>query len=274
MGLTASLMCRCYVEGKAKPCPFPEWFEYDPSTMPALHAEFEDPDEAEEVFESFQAWLETACEHPKMEYAREFIAGWSSFRQFIAALKELGEAHFPTLIDQLYDGGEGVTPVELVPTMLEELERFEARQSELLQAVLVDAERDEIVSMGSDTVGGVLVLDRVTGYSLGFDKQGFFVLDRYEMNRQYFRARVVEQRLLHPETQEVEFVDQETGRSFRCRAAFGKQVTGEDGIPRMYLAQFQVELRPILPERYVHITAPLRRILHMAQQVGNPIRWL
>jgi hypothetical protein len=203
----------------------------------------------------------------------EFIASWKGFRNFSEALAELGDEQFPTIIDQLPDGDEGITSPDKAGAMLDELGRFIAQQENITQAVLVDSERDEDISMGSNVMGGVLAMDRVSGYDLGFDRTGFFVRDRWEMNRDLFRAMRVEQKLIHPEEHTVEYIDRHTGQSFRCSVPFGKPVPAVDGIPRMYLRRFHVELRPTAPDRFAYITDPLRVVLSRAVSENASIRW-
>jgi len=273
MGIQASVMCRCYALGQTTPCPFPQAFQADPAAMPALLLDFDDLDEAAEAQQRFLAWLERCCPHPRMEQRREFIASWRSYRQFVEALEQLGEEAFPLLYEQLPQGQDGITAPELAQPMLEELALFEARQSDLRQVVLFDDERGQVISMGSDVLRGALALDRLTGYDLGFDEQGFFIRDRLEYDRLLFRARRVEQRLLHPDSLEVEYVDLDGEQRLRCRAAFGPLAVDEAGIPRMALQRFSVQEQAMAQGRFAYIVEPLRRILQAAQETGHPVRW-
>ncbi|MCS6834962.1 MAG: hypothetical protein NZ750_02965 [Anaerolineae bacterium] len=273
MGIQASVMCRCYALGQTSPCPYPEALQADPAAMPSLRLDFDDLDEAAEAQERFLAWLERCCPHPRMEQRREFIASWRGYRRFVEALEQLGEDAFPLLYEQLPEGQDGVTPAELAQPMLEELAQFEAGQTSLRQIVLFDDERGQIISMGSDVLKGALALDRLTGYDLGFDDLGFFVRDRLELNRLLFRARHVEQRLLSAEDLEVEYIDRDSGQSFRCRAAFGPRTTDADGFVRMAFLRFSVQEQPMATGRFDYILQPLRRILQAAHETGHPVRW-
>lgn len=270
MGINATVMCNCYREGRARPCPVPEHFYYDPSVTPSL-----DLDVAghEEEHARFKSWLLEACPHPYMVYASEFISSWRGFRTFSDAVEELGVGQFPMLNAQLPGGDDGITIPRDSVLMLEEIALFEAKDSVMVQAVLVDTDRNVDISMGSHVLGGALTMDRVSGYDLGFDNQGFFVRDRWEGNRDLFRAMNVEQRLLHPEDLTVEYFDMDGGNSFRCKVPFGKPDVGEDGVPRMFLQHFHVALRPTSPDRFAYILAPLKRILEASIEMGNPIRW-
>lgn len=270
MGISATVLCRDYPEGRTTPCPFPEHFHYDPAAAPALDLPYADNEEAHATF---REWLLTCCDHPNMIYAQEFIAGWRAYRVFAEVLEDLGTDAFPLLNRELPDGEDGLTTPQRAAQMLAEIERFEALETVGEQAVLVDDERGEDMSVGSDVMGGALTMDRVSGYDVGFDESGFFVRDRWELNRLLFHARHVEQRLIHPENLQVEYVNRDSGATFLCSVPLGKSITGEDGTPRMYLQLFSVELRPMGPSRFVHITGPLKRILQASIEVGNPIRW-
>lgn len=203
----------------------------------------------------------------------EFISSWKGFRAFQDAMEALGDEKFPMIIDQLPDGDEGETSAEKAAIMLRELDVFEAEQSNITQPVLVDTERGIDVSMGSNVLGGALTLDRETGFDLGFDEKGFFVRDRWELNRELFRAMRVEQELLHPETHQVEYRDRDGDRTFICSTPFGTITTGDDGVPRMALRHFHIELRPSGEQRFAYLTVPLRSVLEASIASGNAIRW-
>jgi hypothetical protein len=203
----------------------------------------------------------------------EFIASWKGFQQFVNALDTLGSEQFPTILDQLPDGDEGETSSDKAAIMLRELEHFSEQQANIKQAILVDTERDCDISMGSNVMGGVLSMDRVSGYDLGFNENGFFVRDRWEMNRILFQAMKVEQRLIHPESHTVEYVDLDSGQTFRCNVPFGKPLPGDDGTPRMLLQCFHVALRPTPPSRFAYIVSPLRSVLENSVTSGDTIRW-
>lgn len=203
----------------------------------------------------------------------EFITSWKGFSAFNDAMNQLGTAHFPMIIEQLPDGDEGFTSPQKAATMLDELTYFIQMQEQVSQAVLVDTERGGDISMGSNVMGGALTMDRVSGYDLGFDEDGFFVRDRWEMNRILFQAMRVQQNLILPEEHTVEYVNLDTGQTFQCNTPFGKPITADDGIPRMLLYQFHVEVRPTAPNRFAYITDPLRVVLEYAVEHDHEIQW-
>jgi hypothetical protein len=204
----------------------------------------------------------------------EFISSWKGYQQFMDALDELGAEQFQMIIDQLPDGDEGETSAEKAAVMLRELENFIEQQSQIQQAILVDSERGGDVSMGSNVLGGVLSMDRVSGYDLGFDENGFFVRDRLELNRELFRAMRVQQNLIHPESLTVEYVNLDDGRTFQCNVPFGKPTTGDDGFPRMMLQKFHIELRSTPPNRFSYIVRPLKSVLEASIESGDSIQWV
>lgn len=274
MGITASVMCRCYQEGRTTPCPFPDQFVADPQAMPSLEWSYEpDEDEAAEAYEELQAWLATCCPHPNLIYAQEFIASWKGYQAFSDALEELGAGRFPHLMAHLPDGDEGVTAPTVAAAMLNELDDFARLQSAVRHPVLIDDERGEVISMGSHILNGALSVDTMNGLDIGFNAQGFFVRDRWEMNRLLFQSMHFEQRLLHPESSQVEYVDVASGRSFVCNTPFGSIMTGENGLPRMAFLRMRVDLQPSAEGRFAYIVEPLRRILQAAVEMNHPVRW-
>lgn len=274
MGIVASVMCNCYRDGKTTPCPFPQQFFADPAALPGLRWD-EDPgeSEAEAAYAVLRLWLATCCDHPDMNQASAFIASWKGYQAFSDALDALGAEHFPALRAHLPGGDDGTTPPDAAAAMLAELDAFAQAQSQVPYAVLVDSERNEIISHGSHTLKGALKIDVNSGFDVGYDADGFFVRDRWEMNRLVFRAMRLEQRLLHPETLQVEYVDLDTGRMFACNTPFGQAFIGEHGLPRMVYERLHVELLPSPENRFAYITDPLRRVLQASLQTGNPVRW-
>jgi len=271
MGLSASVMCRCYVDGRTTPCPYPEHFHPDPTLSPSLLPPLDAYDQADTIFRD---WLRHCCEHPNMNAVATFVSSWKGYRMFMDALHDSGDEYYPTLIAELPDhNGVGYTPAEKSELALAELQYFLAQSVVTQRAVLVDTERSRDVSLGSDIRNGALTMDRVTGFDIGFDETGFFVRDRWELDRVLFQAVHVEQYVIHPEEHQVLFIDAESGREFTCHAPFGKIVSGEDGIPRAYLQHFHVEVRPISPRHFRYITKPLMTVFQASVETGNPVRW-
>ena len=88
MGLDASVMCRCWAEGRTKPPPCdPAELHVDEDGYLSLIGARRDD---EKLQDALWAWEETACEHPGMDAASERISNWSGYRQFQEALAHGG----------------------------------------------------------------------------------------------------------------------------------------------------------------------------------------
>lgn len=271
MGISAKVTSNCYQEGKTTPCPFPEEFEIDEVRGPILNIKYIGN---EQKYKRFWDWLKTCCDYPDMLRANEFISSWRDYYTFRDALLSVGKEHFPMLLDNLPDGDErGITTADLSAKALGELAYFQSLEYVDESAVLVDTERNQDVSKGSNVLGGALTMDRVSGFDLGFDDEGFFVRDRWELNRELFRAKRVQQILLNPEDMYVEYKDLDSDKIFRCSAPFGQIITGEDGLPRAYLKDFHIEMRPVPPSRFAYILDPLTRVFEASVETGNAVRW-
>jgi len=271
MGITAKVTSNCYRDGKATPCPFPDEFVIDEVRGPMLTVKYLGN---EQKYKRFWDWLKECCEYPDMLRANEFVASWRDFYTFMDALKAVGVDHFPTLIEHLPDGDErGITPADASAQALEEIAYFKSLSAVDQSAVLVDTERGQDVSKGSNVLGGALTMDRVSGFDLGFDDDGFFVRDRWELNRELFRAMRVRQTVINPEEYMVEYHDLDSDKTFRCSAPFGQMIHGDDGLPRAYLQQFHIEIREVPPTRYAYILDPLTRVFEASVETGNAVRW-
>ncbi len=271
MGITAKVTSNCFRDGKSTPCPFPDDFVIDEVRGPMLKMKYIGN---EQKYKQFWDWLKECCEYPDMLRANEFVSSWRDFYTFQDALKAVGVQHFPMLLKHLPDGDDrGITSAEEAVPALEEIAYFKSLDAVDVSAVLVDTEREQDVSKGSNVLGGALTMDRVSGFDLGFDDDGFFVRDRWELNRELFRAMRVQQTVINPEDYLVEYRDLDTGRVFQCSAPFGQMIAGDDGLPRAYLKTFHVELRQVAPTRYAYILDPLIRVFEASVETGNAVRW-
>lgn len=271
MGISAKVTSNCYKEGKSTPCPYPEEFVIDEIRGPRLTIDYVGN---EAKYDRFWEWLKTCCEYPDMLRANEFIASWRGYNNFREALEHIGEEHFFVLLEHLPDGDErGITVADISKQALQEIAYFTSLDHIEETAILVDTERKQDISKGSDVLGGALAMDRLTGYDLGFDKNGFFVRDRWELNRELFRAMRVQQTLMSPEDLRVQYHNLDSDFSFECNTPFGQILTGEDGLPRTYLHLFHIEMRPVQPNRYAYILDPLTRVFEASVETGNAVRW-
>ena len=107
MGLDATVMCNCFREGKTTPPPFPrDWLEIDEEGYLNLVEEYD----SAENWGKHYAWQQSCCQHEGMDFACEHISNWAGYRQFQAALGEVGWQYFPVLEEQLPNANGGLTP--------------------------------------------------------------------------------------------------------------------------------------------------------------------
>jgi hypothetical protein len=275
MGLDASVMCSCYREGKTRPCPFPELFHIDADGFPALNIPY---DNHEAMHEQFETWLAACCPHPYMDYLSLFVASWKGYRTFRDALEQLGWEHFPTLRAQLPDSNQGVMPTSAAAQALTELQYFREHSGNLPKAFLVDSETNQVISSSilssADTDG----LTNHTGIKMGYDENGFFIVDAWEMNRELFRAKRFEQRPLAAQIpdkpQQYEFLALDSERRFVCNTPL--RIVREDEHSHLiqeYPRAMHIEQRPMSATSFNYILMPLTLVFETAVETGNPVRW-
>lgn len=275
MGLDASVMCNCYREGKAKPCPFPAYFYVDEDGFPSLRLAH---DYNEDKFEAFDEWLATCCQHPHMDYAAVFISNWKGYRSFLQALEQVGWERFPTLHAELPDGNQGLTSPEAAKIALQELELFKSEGGSIPKTFLIDSDTDEPLASSTMAYGGMFGWNGRTGMNLGFDEKGFFITDAWELNREMFRAMRFEQRVLEADSldkpQQYEFVDLDNERRFVCSTPLKLFVRDHSGqLKQSYPQRVHVEERGIDAQYFTYILEPLTYIMKAAVETGNPVRW-
>src|SRR4051812_46293720 len=98
MGLGAGVRCACWEAGKVSEPPVPrERLYVDETDQLAI-----DPDcYSEEDEEKLWEWMGSACEHPGMCYASEYVASYHFCQAFEAALREAGEERFGAVIQAM-----------------------------------------------------------------------------------------------------------------------------------------------------------------------------
>jgi len=273
MGLDASVMCTCYTLGKTTPCPFPNDFYIDEDGFPAIHIAATDLDSKSDEFD---AWLATCCPHPYMDYSTTYIADWNEYRAFVDALEQIGWEHFPTLHQQLPAENHGITPSEMAALALQELNFFKS-QNGVTKTFLVNSETKEIILSTSQSGQGMFSWDGRTGFRLGFDEQGFFIHDVWDLNRELFRAMRLEQQLLASEEldrpDQYEFTDLETGKKFVSPSPVRVFKRAEFGTTQEYPRLMHIEQRVVDVNYFAYILDPLTQILTVAVETGNPVRW-
>jgi hypothetical protein len=275
MGLDASVMCNCYQLGKARPCPFPEHFYVDEDGFPALQLPLENN---EDKFDIFDEWLATCCDHPHMDYAAVFVANWKGYQSFLQALEQLGWKRFPTLHTELPEGNQGLTSPEAASAALQELDLFRLESGSITKTFLIDSETNEPLAISAMAYGGMFGSDGRTGMNLGFDEQGFYIVDSWELNREMFRAMRFEQQVLEPESlgkpQQFEFIDLDSDRRFVSSTPLKLFVrNGAGQLKQAYPHRVHVEARSVDAQYFAYILEPLSYIFQAAIETGNPVRW-
>jgi hypothetical protein len=275
MGLDASVMCNCYRDRRAKPLTIPGTFIVDEDGFPAI--DLPDPDN-EAMLDAFDEWLATCCEHPNMDFAAVYLANWRGYQSFLEALGQAGWEHFPVLQDELPEANEGQMAAPAAVSALAELDYFKNHVGNLKKTFLVNSETNEPIGAFSTVYNGMIGRDGRTGMTIGFDENGFFISDAWEMHRELFRAKRFEQRVLEPESldrpQQFEYVDLDSDRRFVCSTPVRVFAQGDlNALKQEYPRRMHVEQRGIDVDYFSYILEPLTLILRASVETGNPVRW-
>ena len=211
-----------------------------------------------------------------MDYETIYIADWNDYRAFMDALEQIGWEHFPTLHQQLPSENHGVTPADAAARALEELNFFKS-QNGVSKTFLVNTATQEIILATSESEKGMFSWDGRTGLRLGYDEQGFFIRDVWDLNRELFRAMRIEQQTLASEeldrADQYEFTDLDTGKKFVSTTPVRVFKRAEFGTTQEYPQQMHVEQRVVDVNYFDYVLEPLTRILTVSIETGNPVRW-
>lgn len=287
MGLDAKVRCRCWEEGKIKPLPFPEHIRLN---LDEGYFELDLPYEGnEDKFSRFDIWTEDCCPHGDLTCASEYISNWTGYRLFQEALGQVGWERFPVLKAQLPERNGGSTDSESAAQALRELEHFERHARLGPITVLVDSDSGYVIFKHVYAYAGEFILDGRSGLNAGVDPSGFFIRQAQSPNREVFRARRFEQRLLGPQRVEgpngddsVEYTDADTGRQFVGRIAVpGRTIAWPDGRWENdagqrrfeYPRRLHVEERQRGADEFADIVKSLRTVFQASVATGNPVHW-
>jgi hypothetical protein len=283
MGLDASVMCNCFVEGKTSPPPFPrEWLEIDDEGHLALLPEYE----SNELFNQQYEWEKNCCEHPWMDYAFENISNWGGYRLFQKALEDIDWEHFPVLQAELPNANGGTTSSRASARALQELEFFCVWGIIKQQSVLVNSATAEVLYEHIAAYNGIFLWAGSQGFEAGVSEDDFFAIDT-KSKRDLFRAKRVRQFNLNGEpisgdSPELWWLDLETGASFDAGIPIsGKQIPWEDGSWEApngqrryeYPAEFHVDQQTQQTSDFEYVTNALRIVFAASVTTGNPVRW-
>ena len=285
MGLDATVMCRCWLDGTTRtPPPHADHVGFDEEGQLCLTL----PEERRDAHDAFYAWMEDCCPHPRMCLASEWISNWAGLRAFQAALARIGWQHFPTLQAELPAANGGMMPTEASARALGELARFAELVASVRSAFLVDSETGHELYDFIPQYEGIFIMSGSDQINLGFDVNGFFVRSRGAPPCELFRALRVGQILLEPERTEahergrVLLRNLDTGSEFESRVAVpGRSIPWPDGrmqddkgrVRSAYPRSFHVEQRALGIADFEQILGSLRRVFEASVATGNPVCW-
>lgn len=273
MGLSLSVMCNCFVDGKAHP-PFPDHVVINEYGYLDLDLPF---DGNGHKYFQLSDWVESGCDHPQMNYACEGM-NWTAYRSFQQALEFIGWCHFPTLRAELPETNDGVTPAAAAGALLDELAFFELADLGWT-TVLVDTDTGEELHEYVDAYKGEFCINP-NGYNLGVDENGFFLRSVAEGEpREVFRAMRVQQVIpdqssATPDGQHlVEYIDLDSVQ----RCYYGQptvKICWQDGkLSLGYPLRMHVIKRKKEQAEFTNVVTALRTVFEAAIKTGNPIRW-
>ena len=281
MGVGASVMCRCYQDGKVALPKFAKAANIDEEGY--LNLPF---DVDTTLYMQFDRWMNAACAHPKMTLVYENISNWTGYRSFQQALSFAGWEHFPALEAELPQSNDGQTASMAAAKMLDEIDYFREHARLGSTTVLIDSATGHHLHEYIDAYEG-LFMHGDDGINLGVDQHGFFIRHRDDIaQRELFRSMKFTQRLItgskaNAGNSHVEYVDLATGDMVQFSHPISQYLPWPDGkvedaegkpnlqFPSlMHVAECQRQV-----SEYEYILEPLRTVCQASVETGNPIRW-
>jgi hypothetical protein len=284
MGLDATVMCKCYIEGRTTEPPVArDWLYFDNEGYLSLRPEHEDDETGMKIW----TWEQDCCEHSGMDYASERIANWAGYRLFQQALETVGWQHFPVLHAGLQNINGGLMAPDACAQALQELEFFRTLDTVSKNAFLINTSNGDTIHEHVACYEGVFILSGTSGLDIGIGQMEFFIRDRE--GDVLFRAMRIRQTLLEPGKRDrkdgpgrVEFMDLDTSEKFVCETAVrgnaipwpGGRMQDDEGRWRSeYPSEFHVEIRNVNPSDFDYILEPLIKVFQASVEIGNPVRW-
>jgi hypothetical protein len=279
MGLDASVMCNCFRDGRTKEPPVPrEWLAFDVDGYLDVRPEFESRCKHADVYN----WRETACSHPQMMIANEYLANWTGYRAFQQALGYAGWERFPTLQAELPQANGGLVQVSLAPRILEELARFRSLGSIGQDTFLIDSATGEILHRRIAAYDGIFFYGGRDGIEAGIGESSFFVRNRESGTCVFRSAHFRQTRLnLSGGSDLVEITDLELGDTYRGRASVDRVAPWPDGrtqddsgrVNFVLVPEVRVVRRDVVAADFAYIVDALRRLFEASIETGNPVHW-
>lgn len=279
MGLDAFVRCNCRQEDKLKPFPLADYAGYvgfDAEGYPYLDL----PQEGNRsVFDAFERWSETMCEHGDMTYTAVYLANWTGYRKFRQALAQIGWAFFPTMLRELPESNSGQMLATDASQMLTELAYFKTRADFGTNYFLINSETGQVVQEYIGDYQGVFMWGDSGQLELGVDEEGFFISRKDDgVRRDVFRSNRFEQRVLEKNAngvvRRVEYYDADTEDRFACDSVVHIYDTDSDGkLQPIFPRLLHSEERTIGAEKFDYIVKPLLTICRASVETGNPVVW-
>ncbi len=129
MSYSAFVSCNCYQEGKATAPPFPANIQISEEGLYLQTPEGlweKDQTLVYEMDTTFDRWKQSACAHPDMRFASEYLSNNSGMGNFKQIVHALGGIHkFPILTAYLPTSNSGTLPAAFADKVLLELKLLE-----------------------------------------------------------------------------------------------------------------------------------------------------
>lgn len=250
MGYSAFVPCRCYQDGIAAPAPF-EILEFDEGRPILAKSQW-----SRENWEAYDEWLESACDHPRMQMASEWIANVSGMAFLRDTAAEIGEGKLPFLIKCLPRSNEGQVEPEVLPSFLGESKWLRSAGNIGSRAALVHVESGRTACEDSP----MLMLSPT--HRTGLDQGGFFVFENGEVA---FQSSRFTQHELCTSPVRYRLQDAASGATYDSPLPPQLEIGGT--------ATFEVELRALSGEALAYALDPLIRLCDVAINADRPLIW-
>jgi hypothetical protein len=196
------------------------------------------------------------------------VGSWGTVSVFLQALERAGPERFATLLEAIPRGNGGTLPSDRASQALDELRLLE--EADLGTSVfLVDADGGHALREWNGAGGGLFFYGGGTGYDMGFDARGVFVVPRErgpdgsKGSTEIWRSMRFEQLFL--DETHVKLRDGETGRTFVSPIP----IEDARGRPR----RLEVVRRKVSAVDYARTIEPLAELFEASVITGNPVVW-
>ena len=262
LGLDAAVRCRCWEDGLCTPTRLaPHIYVDAASNILAIDLSW---DLFEKEIREFDQWVESACAHPGMDQAGEWISNWPGVRCFQNALRTAGRDKFRTLLSEIPDNNGGLTSPEAARNCLKELEHFESLDTFGQHVELTDSEAGRVIATRVEAYDGWFATHGRTGYTFSLEADGCLQIGHDQLGI-VFRSKEFEQ------------VKEAEGRFVYTDLTTGVRCVCPDGLQDDETSEYPTKLKGVVGSdgaaRYAHEIAALRRVFSAAIEVNHPVSW-